>query len=114
MRKAGKTPYDISERLRAASHAGTGQAQSGSTGAKQLRGAALRLHSYFGTRRRRRLVERAGIGHPLMALVIGLWRVINAAQDENGLNEVAWRWMQPGLTDDLPPEAYADPGFMQF
>ena len=47
-----------------------------------------------------------------MALVIGLF-AINAAQDENGLNEVA-EVDAALLTDDLPPEAYADPGFMQF
>lgn len=49
---------------------------------------------------------------PLMALVIGLF-AINIAQDENGLNEVA-EVDAALLTDDLPPEAYADPGFMQF
>ena len=49
---------------------------------------------------------------PLMALVIGLF-AINIAQDENGLNEVA-EVDAALLTDDLPPEAYTDPGFMQF
>lgn len=49
---------------------------------------------------------------PLMALVIGLF-AINIAQDENGLNEIA-EVDAALLTDDLPPEAYTDPGFMQF
>ena len=45
-------------------------------------------------------MERAGVSHPLMALVIGLF-AINAAQDENGLNEVA-EVDAALLTDDLP------------
>ncbi|BEU96864.1 DUF3619 family protein [Acidovorax sp. DW039] len=49
---------------------------------------------------------------PLMALVVGLF-AINIAQDEKGLNEVA-EVDAALLTDDLPPQAYADPGFMQF
>ena len=49
---------------------------------------------------------------PLMALVIGLF-AINIAQDENGLNELA-AVDAALLPDDLPPEAYTDPAFMQF
>ena len=91
-------PYDISERLRAARMQALAK-RSGSTA----------------------ILGRGGDGGwwnalvsaiPLMALVIGLF-AINAAQDENGLNEVA-EVDAALLTDDLPPEAYADPGFMQF
>ena len=49
---------------------------------------------------------------PLMALLVGLV-VINAAQDENGTNEVA-EVDAALLTDELPPAAYSDPGFVQF
>ncbi len=49
---------------------------------------------------------------PMMALVVGLV-VINTAQDEYGLAEVV-EVDAALLTDDLPPEAYADPGFVQF
>lgn len=49
---------------------------------------------------------------PLMALVVGLV-MINIAQDENSTNDVA-EVDAALLTDDLPPAAYADPGFVQF
>lgn len=49
---------------------------------------------------------------PLMALVVGLV-VINTAQDERSANDVA-EVDAALLTDDLPPAAYADPGFVQF
>lgn len=49
---------------------------------------------------------------PAMALVVGLV-VINTAQNEYGTAEVA-EVDAALLTDDLPPEAYADPGFVQF
>lgn len=49
---------------------------------------------------------------PLIALVVGLV-MINIAQDEKGVNEIA-EVDAALLTDDLPPEAYADPGFVQF
>lgn len=49
---------------------------------------------------------------PLMALVVGLV-VINTTQDERSANDVA-EVDAALLTDDLPPAAYADPGFVQF
>ena len=49
---------------------------------------------------------------PLAALVVGLV-FINIAQDETGANEIA-EVDAALLTDDLPPSAYADPGFLQF
>lgn len=49
---------------------------------------------------------------PLIALVVGLV-VINIAQDENSANDLA-EVDAALLTDDLPPAAYADPGFVQF
>lgn len=49
---------------------------------------------------------------PLMALVVGLV-MINIAQDESSANDVA-EVDAALLTDDLPPAAYADPGFVQF
>jgi hypothetical protein len=49
---------------------------------------------------------------PLTALVVGLV-VINIAQDESSANDVA-EVDAALLTDDLPPAAYADPGFVQF
>lgn len=49
---------------------------------------------------------------PLLALVVGLV-VINIAQDERAANDVA-EVDAALLTDDLPPAAYSDPGFVQF
>ena len=49
---------------------------------------------------------------PLLALVVGLV-VINMAQDERAANDVA-EVDAALLTDDLPPAAYSDPGFVQF
>ena len=49
---------------------------------------------------------------PVLALVAGLV-VLNVSQDEYGTLEVA-EVDAALLTDDLPPEAYADPGFVQF
>ena len=49
---------------------------------------------------------------PLLALVVGLV-VINLAQDERSATDVA-EVDAALLTDDLPPAAYADPGFVQF
>jgi Protein of unknown function (DUF3619) len=49
---------------------------------------------------------------PLVALVAGLF-VIDTIQNENRAQEVA-EVDAALLTDDLPPSAYTDPGFMQF
>lgn len=49
---------------------------------------------------------------PLIALVVGLI-AINAIQNERRANEVA-EVDAALLTDDLPPSAYTDPGFVQF
>jgi hypothetical protein len=49
---------------------------------------------------------------PLVALIAGLF-VIQVAQDEHRAHEVA-EVDAALLTDDLPPAAYADPGFIQF
>ena len=49
---------------------------------------------------------------PLIALAVGLM-AINAVQNDNRVNELA-EIDSALLTDDLPPAAYADPGFVQF
>ena len=49
---------------------------------------------------------------PLLALVAGLI-TIAVIQDENRIREVAEVDAEL-LTDELPPSAYVDPGFMQF
>ncbi|CDS55063.1 Probable transmembrane protein [Polaromonas sp. CG9_12] len=49
---------------------------------------------------------------PLIALVTGLL-VINTFQSDNRTQELA-EVDAALLTDDLPPAAFADPGFVQF
>lgn len=51
-------------------------------------------------------------GIPVLALVAGIV-LIGASQDETGATEIA-EVDAALLTDDLPPAAYADPGFVQF
>jgi hypothetical protein len=49
---------------------------------------------------------------PLITLVVGLV-AINVIQNDNRANEVA-EVDAALLTDDLPPSAYTDPGFLQY
>jgi hypothetical protein len=49
---------------------------------------------------------------PLIALVAGL-AIIQNIMDDDRANELA-EVDAALLTDDLPPSAYADPGFLQF
>ncbi|KRD55253.1 MULTISPECIES: DUF3619 family protein [Acidovorax] len=113
---ADELPYDISERLRAS----------------RMQALAKRKKDIVPVRLAAPVVVHAGgsatLGRggneggswwnalvsavPLMALVVGLV-VINIAQDENSVNDVA-EVDAALLTDDLPPAAYADPGFVQF
>jgi hypothetical protein len=55
---------------------------------------------------------RIGSAIPLLVLVAGLF-LIHTIQNERRANEVA-EVDAALLTDDLPPAAYADPGFVQF
>lgn len=105
-------PYEISERLRAARMqalarrkrvAGlrTAASVSASGGAATLTG-----DEEFS------LWQLAASALPIVALVAGLV-FIHTIQNENRANEVA-EVDAALLTDDLPPSAYADPGFVQF
>ena len=109
-------PYDISERLRAAREqalskrkvvAHVRQMQTAPAIVHNGRSAALGWGSEGGTWWRA-LVSAV----PVMALFVGLV-VVNASQDEYGAAEVA-AVDAALLTDDLPPSAYADPGFVQY
>ena len=113
---ADELPYDISERLRAS----------------RMQALAKRKKDKVPVRLAAPVVvhngSSAALGHggkdsgswwsalvsavPLMALVVGLV-VINIAQDESSANDLA-EVDAALLTDDLPPAAYADPGFVQF
>jgi hypothetical protein len=105
-------PYDISERLRAAraqavSMRKVGKVQTSSSVIATGGSAALTWGSEDGG-----WWARIGSVLPLVALVVGLL-VINSIQDDNRAQEVAEVDVAL-LTDELPPAAFADPGFVQY
>jgi hypothetical protein len=107
-------PHDISERLRAARTRATGarlvQAPAlQAAGGIQIQNGVGMLH--FGDEGLS-LWSRIAAFLPLIALVAGLVCVKQFLDDAQAdqLAEVDAAL----LTDDLPPAAYADPGFLQF
>jgi hypothetical protein len=107
-------PYDISERLRAARMQALAKRK---VVVPVHRAAPAVMHSgstavLGGGNERRGWWSALVSAVPVMALLVGLV-VINAAQDEQGNNEVA-EVDAALLTDELPPAAYSDPGFVQF
>lgn len=109
---AGDLPYDISERLRAARTQALAQRKRPVMATRPVliaAGSSVVLGSDdagWG------LWGRLAAALPVMALVVGMV-VINVVQDDNRANELAEIDVAL-LTDDLPPSAYADPGFLQF
>ena len=107
-------PYDISERLRAArvqavakrkiasSQTAGGVFNAGGGSAALSWGSSDGL-SWWG---------RIGSVIPLIALVVGML-AINSIQNDNRAQEIA-EVDAALLTDDLPPAAFADAGFVQF
>ena len=106
-------PYDISERLRAArvqavSKRKIAKTQTASSVVSSSHGAALTWGGEDGMS----LWSRIGSVVPLIALVVGLL-AINSIQNDNRAREVA-EVDAALLTDELPPSAFSDPGFVQF
>lgn len=108
-------PHDISERLRAARTRAVAarlkpqtQLQT-STGLVHQNGAAL---LNFGGDEGLNIWSRLASLLPLIALVAGLALIQNIMDDDRA-NELA-EIDSALLVDDLPPSAYADPGFLQF
>ncbi len=108
-------PHDISERLRVARRQALGQYRS--LGAQQsaatplvLAGASAVLGG--GSDEERGVWSRVVALIPLLALIAGLvaLQVLGSDQFTEELAEID----AAILTDDLPPDAYADPGFAQF
>jgi len=108
-------PYDITERLRAARMQALAERKRP---AARLRPAAAAAHAQGGVavlgpqgdggRWWRALVSALWIA----ALLVGLaW--VHQTQAENITSEIT-EVDTAILTDDLPPTAYADPGFLQF
>jgi hypothetical protein len=110
---AADLPYDISERLRAArvqavSKRKVAKIQTSSSVIATGGSAALSWGSEDGLG----WWARIGSVLPLVALVVGLL-VINSIQNDNRAQEVAEVDVAL-LTDELPPAAFADPGFVQY
>jgi hypothetical protein len=110
---AADLPYDISERLRAARAQAVAvrkiaKIQTAPVAASASIGSTLTWGSDEGFG----LWRRIGSVLPLIALVAGLL-AINSLQSDNVVRELA-EVDSALLTDDLPPDAYADPGFVQF
>lgn len=106
-------PYDISERLRAARVQAVAKrkiATIQTAGAVNISGGSATLG--WGSEDGLNWWSRIGSVVPLLALVVGLL-TINSIQNDNRAQEVA-EVDAALLTDELPPAAFADPGFVQF
>lgn len=106
-------PYDISERLRAArvqavSKRKIAKTQTSASVVNFGGSAALT----WGTDDGLSWWSRIGSVLPLVALVVGLM-TINSIQSDNRTQEIA-EVDAALLIDELPPAAFADPGFVQF
>jgi hypothetical protein len=114
---AGSTelPHDLSERLRVArqqavSHRKVAKATQTRT-ASQIVATGRSATLSFGDEGLN-LWSRLASALPLIALLAGLV-IIHVVQNDNRANEIA-EVDAALLTDDLPPGAYTDPGFLQY
>ncbi len=108
-------PHDISERLRAAR---TRAVASRLKPQNRLQTSSAVTHQNgvallnFGGDEGLNIWSRLASFLPLIALIAGL-ALIQNFMDDNRANELA-EVDSALLIDDLPPAAYADPGFLQF
>ncbi|MCX8516923.1 MAG: DUF3619 family protein [Rhodoferax sp.] len=109
----GELPHAVSERLKAARALAVAQRKMvstrQSTAAVSVSGGAMGLQ--IGSATGGWLPRLASL-LPLLALLAGL-HCIDQWQDEKRALELAEVDAEL-LLDDLPPQAYADPGFLQF
>ena len=109
---AAELPYEVSERLRAvrvqalAKRKRVAGLKAASSVSSSGGAATLTGDENFS------LWQLAASALPILALVAGLF-FIHAFQNESRAKEVA-EVDAALLTDDLPPSAYADSGFIQF
>ncbi len=110
---AADLPYDISERLRAArvQTIAKRKAEKIQTAGSIINAGGTAVHTW-GSDDGLSWWARIGSVVPLIALVAGLM-AINSIQNDNRAQEVAEVDVAL-LTDELPPAAFADPGFVQF
>ena len=111
---ASALPYDISERLRAARVQAVAKRKIAIV---QTAGSSFNVGGgtsalSWGTPDGLGWWGRIGSVMPLIALVVGLL-TINSVQNDNRAQELA-EVDAALLTDDLPPAAFSDPGFVQF
>jgi hypothetical protein len=110
---AADLPYDISERLRAARVQAVSKRKVAKTQTSgSVIGAGGSAALTWGSEDGLSWWARIGSVLPLIALVVGLL-VINSIQNDNRAQEVAEVDVAL-LTDELPPEAFSDPGFVQY
>ena len=106
-------PYEISERLRAARVQAVSKRKIANirtaSGVVNTGGSAALT---WGTDDGLNWWSRIGSVLPLVALVVGLL-TINSIQSDNRAQEIA-EVDAALLIDELPPAAFADPGFVQF
>ena len=110
---ASSLPHDISERLRAARAQAVSKrkiAKTQTAGGLVNSGGSAALT--WGSDDGLGWWGRIGSVMPLIALVVGLL-AINSIQNDNRAQELA-EVDSALLTDELPPAAFADPGFVQF
>jgi hypothetical protein len=107
---AEELPHDITERLRAGRVQALAHRQTvlKATTAVSASGGQIAL----GGDERVGFWQRLASALPLIVLAAGLV-TIHVVQNERRASEVA-EVDAAILTDDLPPAAYADPGFVQF
>lgn len=111
---AANLPHDISEQLRAARAQAVAMrkiAKPQTAGSLVGMGASASL-TWGSAGNRLSWWARIGTVLPLIALIVGLL-TINSIQNDNRAQEVAEVDVAL-LTDELPPAAFADPGFIQF
>ena len=107
-------PYDISERLRAARVQAVAKRKIASTqsAVSVVNTGSSAALTWGGGNEGFSWWSRIGSVFPLVALVVGLL-AINSVQIDNRAQEVA-EVDAALLIDELPPAAFADPGFVQF
>lgn len=106
-------PYEVSERLRAARVQAVSSRKIAKTRtADSIVGVGSSAALTWGSSDGLSWWARIGSVVPLIALVVGLL-TINSVQNDNRAQEVAEVDVAL-LTDELPPAAFADPGFIQF
>ena len=105
-------PHDISERLRVSRIQALSQRKFAKAGFAQVSYTGGSAALNWGGDDGLGWLGRLGSVLPLVALVAGLL-FINAEQNDDRARELAEVDVAL-LTDELPPAAFADPGFLQF